>query len=141
MNKLLIWVSVLVVAVLGGKAIVDYLIRSTTEQAAITRVRGFLNGLTPGGDFQEAFNMWETGAGTAIQNMTQDQYNAEVARLKSWLAAHRVGEHIERYEVLGATVVAPPEGMQGAAVAVACKINGRPVTILAVKYERLDWVD
>ena len=81
MNKILVWVSVLLVVVFGGKALVDYMSRSANENAATTRVERFLRGMTAGGDFQDAFNMWETGAVGAIQNMTQDQYNAEVALL------------------------------------------------------------
>jgi hypothetical protein len=141
MNKLLIWVSVLLVVVFGGRALVNYMSRSANENAASNRVEAFLRGMSPGGDFQEAFNMWETGAVGAIQNMTQDQYNAEVSRLNAWLAARGLGQRIDRYEILGATMVAPPHGLERAAVAVSCTINGHPQAILAIKDERLAWVD
>jgi len=141
MNKLLVWLSVLLVVVFGGKALVDYMSRSANENAATTRVQAFLRGMSPGGDFQEAFNMWETGAAGAIQNMTQDEYNAEVGRLNAWLSGRGLGQRIERFEVLGATMVAPPDGLARAAVAVSCSINGRPATILAIKDERLAWLD
>jgi hypothetical protein len=141
MNKALLWLSVLLVVVFGGKALVDHMSRTANENSATTRVTAFLRGLTPGGDFQEAFNMWETGASGAIQNMTQDQYNAEVARLQAWLAARGLGQRIERFEVLGAAMVLPSEGIERAVVEVSCTINGRPATILAIKDEPLDWAD
>jgi hypothetical protein len=141
MNKWLIWLSVLLVVVFGGRALVQYMSRSANENTASHRVKAFLGGITSGGDFQEAFNMWETGAVGAIQRMTQDQYNAEVARLNDWLAERELGQRIGRYEILGATMVAPPEGATGAAVSVSCTVDGKRVTILAVKDRRLEWID
>ncbi len=141
MNKLLVWVSVLLVVVFGGRALVQHMSRSANENAATTRVEAFLRGMTSGGDFQEAFNMWERGSVGAIQDMTQDQYNAEVARLNAWLAKQGLGQRIGRFEVLGATIVVPPEGIEGAAVAVSCSIDGKSVEILAVKDHRLEWVE
>ncbi len=139
MSKLLVWLSVLLVVVFGGRELISYMSRTANENAATTRVEGFLRGMTSGGDFQEAFNMWETGAAGAIQNISQDEYNAEVARLNAWLGGRGLGPRLERYEVLGATLLAPSEGLDEAAVAVSCTINGRPATILAVKNERLAW--
>ena len=141
MNKILVWVSVLLVVVFGGKALVDHMSRTANENAATTRVERFLSGMKAGGDFQDAFNMWETGAVGAIQNMTQDQYNAEVALLNAWLARKGLGARIERYEVGAATMAKPSEGLDPAAVLVSCTINGRPATILSVKNERLAWAD
>jgi len=141
MNKILIWASVLLVVIFGGRALVQHMSRSANENTARNRVEAFLRGMTPGGDFQEAFNMWEAGDLGAIQRMTQEEYNAEVARLNAWLAQRGLGQRIERYEVLSATLVAPPEGLEAAAVEVSCTVNGRPATILAVKDQRLEWVE
>jgi hypothetical protein len=141
MNKLLTWVSVLLVVVFGGRALVQHMSRSANENAATTRVERFLRGMTQGGDFQDAFNMWEAGDVGAIQRMGQEEYNGEVARLNAWLGQRGLGQRIERYEVLGATMVAPPEGSEAVAVEVSCTINGRPATILAVKDQRLEWVE
>ena len=115
--------------------------RSANEEAATTRVAGFLRGMTAGGDFQNAFNMWERGAAGAIQDMTQDQYNVEVGRLNAWLAARDLGPRVGHFEVRGAAMIAPPQGVEGAAVAVSCTIDGRDLTILAVKGRQLDWLD
>jgi hypothetical protein len=141
MNKLLLWVSVVLVVFFGGKALVNYMSRSANERAAVTRVQGFLDGMKSGGDFQNAFNMWETGAAGAIQNMTQDQYNMEVASLQAWLDGRKVARPLGRYEVLGAAMVAPPQGVTGAAVAVSCSVDGQRLGILAVKGQRLEWSD
>jgi hypothetical protein len=141
MNKVLVWVSVLLLVVFGGKALVNHMSRTANENAATTRVQAFLDGMTSGGDFQAAFNMWETGAASAIGNMTQDQYNMEVASLHAWLASHKVGRPIERYEILGATLVAPPEGADAAEVLVSCSSDGQRLDIRAVKDQRLEWAD
>ena len=140
-KKWLIWLSVILVVVFGGRALVQYMSRSANENAADHRVKAFLRGMSTGGDFQEAFNMWETGGVNAIQGMTQDQYNAEVALLNEWMAEKELDERIERYEILGATMVAPPQGVWGATVTVSCTIDGKRLTIRAVKDKRLEWVD
>jgi hypothetical protein len=141
MNKILVWASVVLVVVFGGRALVQHMSRSANENTATNRVDAFLRGMAPGGDFQEAFNMWEAGDVGAIRRMSQEEYNAEVARLNAWLGERGLGPRIERYEVLGAEMVVPPEGLEGAAVEVSCTINGRGATILAVKDRRLEWVD
>lgn len=141
MNKILVWASVVLVVVFGGRALVEHMSRSANENAATTRVEAFLRGMAPGGDFQAAFNMWEAGDVGAIQRMSQEEYNAEVARLHAWLAERGLGQPIGRYEVLGAEMVESPEGLEGAAVEVSCTINGRAATLLAVKDRRLEWVD
>ncbi len=141
MNKLLVWLSVVLVVFFGGKALVNYMSRTANENAATTRVQAFLGGMQSGGDFQAAFNMWETGAAGAMQNMTQDQYNMEVATLNAWLDGRKVTRPIGRYEIVGASMVKPPEGVTGAAVVVSCSIDGRRLDILAVKDQRLEWSD
>ena len=140
-KKWLIWLSVILVVVVGGRALVTYMSRSANENAATQRVKGFLGGMTTGGDFQEAFNMWETGGVNAIQRMTQDQYNVEVALLNEWMAERELDERIGRYEILEATMVAPPQGVWGATVTVTCMIDGKRLTIKAVKDKRLEWAD
>ena len=141
MNRLLVWVSAILVVVFGGRALVNYMSRSANEEAASTRVAGFLRGMSAGGDFQNAFNMWERGAAGAIQDMTQDQYNVEVGRLNAWLAARDLGPRVGHFEVRGAAMIAPPQGVEGAAVAVSCTIDGKDLTILAIKDRQLDWLD
>ncbi len=141
MNKLLVWLSVVLVVFFGGRALVNYMSRTANENAATTRVQGFLEGMKSGGDFQHGFNMWETGANGAIQNMTQDQYNMEVAALNAWLDGRKVTRPIGRYEIVGASMVKPPEGVTGAAVIVSCSVDGQRLGILAVKDQRLDWSD
>jgi hypothetical protein len=141
MNKVLIWVSVVLVVVFGGKALVNYMSRSANENAARTRVQAFLDGMKSGGDFQNGFNMWETGAAGAIQNMTQDQYNMEVAALQAWLDGRKVARPVGGYEILEATLVRPPQGVTPAAVVVSCSIDGQRLGILAVKDQRLEWSD
>jgi hypothetical protein len=140
-KKVLIWLSVILVVIFGGRALVQYMSRSANENAATQRVKGFLGGMKTGGDFQEAFNMWETGAVGAIQRMTQDEYNAEVARLNEWMAERELDDRIGSYEILGATVVAPAQGVWGATVTVTCTIDGKRLTIKAVKDKRLEWTD
>jgi hypothetical protein len=73
--------------------------------------------------------------------MTQDQYNAEVARLNAWMASRGLGQKVQSFDIVGARMVAAPQGMDYAAVEVSCTINGKPATILAIKNERLDWAD
>jgi hypothetical protein len=140
MQKALIWLSVLLVVVFGGKQLVDYMSRSSHENAATTRVERFWKGIAPGGDYQDAFNMWETGETGAIQRMSQDEYNAEVSRLNAWLTAQKL-DRVTSYEVTAATLVAPPQGLEQAVVAVSCLVNGKALTILAVKHQRLAWQD
>jgi hypothetical protein len=141
MNKLLIWLSVLLVVVFGGRTLIQHMSRSANENAATTRVEAFLRGMTPGGDFQEAFQMWEAGAASAIKGMTDDEYNTEVARLHAWFGRRGLGQRVDSYEVLGAEMVTPPGGVEGAAVEVSCTVNGKSVRMLAVKGVPLDWVD
>jgi hypothetical protein len=141
MNKLLVWLSVLLVVVFGGRAVVNYMSRSANENAATIRVKGFLNGMKSGGDFQAAMNMWLRGDTAAIQDMTQDQYNAKVAELNAWLEEQELAGKVGRFEILGATVVAEAEALRGAVVDVSCTIDGKALKIRAVKDEQLAWAD
>jgi len=141
MSKVLVWVSVLLVVIFGGRALVQHMSRTSQETAATSRVKGFLAGMSAGGDFQNAFDMWMTGGTGAIGEMTQDQYNLEQGRLQAWVASRRLGNGVSSYEVRGATVIAPAEGAEFAVVDVACVINGQAATIRAVKNQRLEWVD
>jgi len=141
MNKILVWVSVLLVVIFGGRALVNHMSSSANENAATQRVKGFLSGMTTGGDFQNAFNMWMTGANGAIQNMSQEQYNVEVASLNAWMAKRGLGQRIQSFEMVSARMVVAPQGADPSAVEVSCTINGKPATILTIKNERLEWVD
>jgi hypothetical protein len=141
MQKLLIWLSVLGVVVVGGKYVIDHMSHSAHENTATLRVEAFLEGLTPGGDFQEAFNMWLVGDPGGMGNITQDQFNMYVADMGSWLAQRQLGQRIQTYEVHGATMVRPPEGIQASVVEVSCTIDGKPAVIRAVDGERLAWAD
>ena len=89
MQKLLIWLSILLVVVFGGKYLVDYMSHSAHENTATLRVQDFLDGMKPGGDFQAAFNMWYEGSPNAMGNITQDQYNMYVQEMQAWSAMVR----------------------------------------------------
>lgn len=140
MIRKLLWLSVVLVLIFGGKKLVDSMSRSANERTATTRVEGFLKGETAGGDFQHAINMWLSGSEGEIGRMTQDQYNAAVQELNAWLARRGLSR-IDTYEVASATMVQAPEGASAAIVDVSCTINGRPALIRAVQEQRLEWVD
>ena len=141
MKKILVWVSILLVLVFGGRAVVQHMSRSANERNATGRVKAFLAGLSEGGDFQAAMNMFETGTPSGIQNMTQDQYNMEVGRLHAWLASRKVAEPVKSFEVLGAEMVAAPEGADYAVVVVSCTIDGQRLSIRAVRDQALEWAE
>jgi hypothetical protein len=141
MQKLLIWLSVLAVVVIGGKYVVDYMSHTAHENAASTRVEAFLEGMKPGGDFQGAFNMWYVGSPDGMGNISQDQFNMYVGEMRQWMAQRRLGASVESYEIHGATMVRPPQGVEPSIVEVSCTINGKAVVIRAADGERLAWAD
>jgi dsRNA-specific ribonuclease len=115
--------------------------KSANERNATQRVEAFLGGLSAGGDFQAAMNMWEKGTPNGIQGMTQDQYNMEVARLQEWLKSKKVTQPIRNYEILGAEVVVAEEGADLAVVVVSCSIDGKSVGIRSVRNQPLEWAE
>lgn len=141
MKKLLIWLSVLAVVVIGGKRLADHMSHTAHERAATTRVQALLDALKPGGDFQAAFNMWYAGSPEGIGSVTQDQYNMYTAEMRAWLAQRGFGQSIEAYEIHGATMVRPPQGIEPSLVEVSCTIDGKAVVIRAVDGERLVWAE
>ena len=141
MSKVLVWVSVVLVGIWGGKQLVDYMSRTAHERAASERVSSFLQGMRAGGDYQAAFSMWKTGGTGALQETTQEEYNADVGRLQAWFSGRGLGRNVERFETLEARMVAAPEGLNPAVVEVSCTMNGRPFTIRVVPYEQLQWVE
>jgi hypothetical protein len=141
MKKLILWGSILVSVVLGGKALIEHMSRTANEHNATQRVEAFLAGLSQGGDFQAAFNMWVTGAESGIRNMSQDEYNMQVGRLQAWLRSQKLASPIRSYETLGAEMVTPPEGLDAAVVVVSCSIDGKRLGIRAVQGQPLEWAE
>jgi hypothetical protein len=141
MQKLLVWLSVILVVVFGGKYLIDYMSHTAHENAATTRVEAFLGGLQPGGDFEEAFNMWYVGSPDGMGNITQDQFNMYVGEMRRWMAQRRLGLPVKTFEIQGATMVQPPEGIEASVVEVSCAVDGTPVVIRVVDGERLAWAE
>jgi hypothetical protein len=141
MQKLLIWLSIILVVVVGGKYLLENMDRGAYQNAASTRVQAFLDGMKPGGDFEEAFNMWLLGGQSGMGTITQDQYNAYVAQINAWMAKRKLGNRIESYEITGTTLVRGRDGLEPAVVDVSCTIDGKPVVIHAVEREPLSWAD
>lgn len=141
MQKLLIWLSIVLVIVVGGKYLYENLDRGAYENSASTRVQGFLDGIKPGGDFEEGFNMWLMGGQSGIGNITQDQYNMYVNQMNAWLAQRKLGSRIQSYEITGTTLIRGRDGLEPAVVDVSCTIDGKPVVIHAVEGEPLSWAD
>ena len=139
MQKILVWIGILLVVVVGGKYVVDHMSTGAHENTATLRVEGFLDGMIPGGDFQEAFNMWLLGTPSGLGTIRQDQYNAYVGEIGTWMAERGLGNRIKTYEINGATLVKPAEGIEGSVVDVSCTIDGKAVVIRAVERERLTW--
>jgi hypothetical protein len=141
MQKLLIWLSVVLVVVIGGKYLLEHMDRGAYENAASTRVQAFLDGMKPGGDFEEAFNMWLLGGQTGMGTITQDQYNTYVQRINAWMAERKLGGRIQSYEIVGTTLIRGRDGLEPAVVDVSCTIDGKSVVIHAVEGEPLAWAD
>ena len=141
MQKLLIWLSILLVIGFGGKYAIDYMSHSAHENTATLRVQEFLDGMKPGGDFEAAFNMWYMGSPNAMGNITQDQYNMYVQELRAWLAQRKIGPGVQAYEIHGATMISPPEGLEPSVVEVSCTIDGKAVVIRAADGRRLGWAN
>ncbi len=141
MQKLLIWLSIILVVVFGGKYLLESMDRGAYENAASTRVQAFLDGMKPGGDFEEAFNMWLLGAQSGIGTITQDQYNAYVGEINAWMAKRGLGRGIKSYEIDGTALVRGRDGLEPAVVDVSCTIDGKSVVIHAVEGKPLSWAD
>ena len=141
MQKLLIWISIVLVLVVGGKYLLDDLDRGAYRNTAATRVQGFLDGIKPGGDLEDSFNMWLRGGQSGIGTITQDEYNMYAGQMTAWLAERDLGSRIESYEVTGTTLVRGRDGLEPAVVDVACTIDGKSVVIHAVEGEPLSWAD
>ena len=141
MKKALVWLSIIVVVVVGGKYFLEYMDVRAYEHSATTRVQTFLDGMKPGGDFQEAFNMWLMGGQTGIGTISQEQYNAYVNQIVAWMAERGLGRGIQSYEITDATLVRGREGLEPAVVDVSCTIDGVDAVIHAVEREPLTWAN
>jgi hypothetical protein len=141
MQKLLIWVSILLVIVVGGKYLFESMDRGAYENSASTRVQGFLDGIKSGGDFEEGFNMWLRGAQSGIGTISQDEYNMYVAQLNAMLKERKLPNRIQSHEITGTTLIRGRDGLEPAVVDVACTIDGKPLVIHAVEGEPLSWAD
>jgi hypothetical protein len=141
MQKLLIWVSIMLVVVVGGKFIYDSLDKGAYENSASTRVQGFLDGIKQGGDFEEGFNMWLRGSTTGMGSISQDEYNMYVGQLNAMLRERELPNRISSYEITGTTLIKGREGLEPAIVDVSCTIDGKPVVIHAVEGQPLSWAD
>lgn len=141
MQKLLIWLSILLVVGIGGKYVIDHMSTSAHENTATLRVQDFLEGMKPGADFEEAFNMWLMGSPNAMGNITQDQYNMYVQEMRAWLAQKKLPPGVQSFEIHGATLISPPDGLEPSVVDVSCTIDGTAVVIRAADGRRLTWGD
>jgi hypothetical protein len=141
MQKALVWIIILVGVVVGGKYLLEYMDVRAYENTATNRVQSFLDGMKPGGDFEQAFNMWLMGGQTGIGTISQDQYNAYVSQIVAWMAERGLGRGIQSYEMTGATLVRGRDGLEPAVVDVSCTIDGVDVVIHAVEREPLAWAN
>jgi len=141
MQKLLVWLSVILVVVIGGKYLLEHMDKGAYENAAATRVAAFLDGMKSGGDFEEAFNMWLMGGQSGIGTITQDQYNTYVQQINAWMAKRKLGSRIQSYEIVGTTLIRDRDGLEPAVVDVSCTIDGKSVVIHAVELEPLAWAE
>ena len=103
MQKLLVWLSIGLVVVIGGKYLWEQMDQGAYENSAATRVQAFLDGMKSGGDYEEAFNMWLMGGQSGLGTITQDQYNMYVAQINAWMAKRGLGNRINSYEIGGTT--------------------------------------
>jgi hypothetical protein len=85
--------------------------------------------------------MWYVGSPDGMGTITQDQFNMYVGEMRNWMAQRKLEQRVETYEIHGATMVRPPEGIEPSVVEVSCTIDGKSVVIRAVDGERLAWAD
>ena len=138
MKKALIGIGVLVALAVGAKLALDSMERGLDRDSASRRVEACLRGLSSGGDFEQGFNMWFSGAGTG--NVSQEIYNAYVDRMNAWLDERDIAYPID-YEITGTTLVKGREGLDAAIVEVQVTIDQTPMVILAEEGKPLSWVD
>jgi hypothetical protein len=141
MQKLLVWVSILLAVVVGGKFVYERLDKGAYEYTASTRVQGWLDGIKSDGDFQKGFNMWLRGGQSGIATITQDEFNMYVGQMNAMLKQRQLPSRIQSYEITGTTVIRGRDGLEPAVVDVSCTIDGTPVVIHAVEGEPLSWAD
>jgi hypothetical protein len=131
MRKLATWLSVILVAAFGGKALIDHMSRSANVQAAVERVEKMLGGFKAGGNLEEAFIMWRTGDPSAMRDITQDQYNAQVIEMQAWLQKGGLRVRVESLSDCHGELVKPSEALEPAVVDVSCVVNGLSMRLRA----------
>ncbi len=141
MQKLAIWLSVILVAVFGGKALINHMSRSANVNAAVGRVEAMLGGLKSGGNIEVAFNMWRTGDPSAMRDITQDQYNALVIEMQAWLQKGGLRARVETLSDCHGELVKPAEALEPAVVDVSCMVNGRSLRLRAADGKAMEWAD
>jgi hypothetical protein len=137
----LIWLSVILVAVVGGRALVGYMQRSAVEHNAKERIRYMLDGIKPHGDFGRTLDMWATGETGTYNRLSRDEADLLVARFTAWSREKGIKDQIGDYTIDDATFEQEGEGIRSSSARVFCVIDGRRAIFRVAQGEQVEWAE
>jgi hypothetical protein len=139
MQKALIWISLIVVVVVGGKIALEKMFVAGENNAATERVRRIFDGMKAGGNKDQAIAMYELGA-FAIPGGGEGFRRAADA-FDRWWKEKDLPWTIASYELSAAEIKDPATALAGAVVIVSGTVEGKPFRLRAQRDQRLLWLN
>jgi hypothetical protein len=137
----LIWLSVVLVLVVGGKYGVQHMQESAVTYEARTRVQEMLDGFKEGGDRTNAIDMWSTGVRDSTKLLGTEEASNVMRGMARWLADKGLRNTITSYTIDDVVFEKEREGYQTSIARVYCTIDGRSVDMLVARTVPIAWAN
>jgi hypothetical protein len=137
MQKALTWISIIALALVGGRALLEKTFSGAELHSAQERVRGVLDGLKSGGDRQKSLGLWYRG--TLSPPTGFEELGRAADAFERWCRERRIGTSISGYEVGEAVMMSEGTPQVAAVVQVSGSIDGQPFKMRVQKDVPIAW--
>jgi hypothetical protein len=138
MDKRLIWIGVIVLAVGGAWFGLSSMFTAGETNSAKERVRRVFDGTKPGGDLQRSIFLFWNGSLNAPAG-GQEEFARAADSFEAWRAQKEI-KQVSSYTIKDATIVEEAKGLKAAVVVVSGTVDGADFKMRVVQGQPLAWL-
>lgn len=138
MDKRLIWIGVIVLAVGGAWFGLSSMFTAGETNSAKERVRRVFDGTKRGGDLQRSIFLYWNGSLNAPAG-GQEEFGRAADAFEAWRAEKEI-KQVASYTIKDATIVEEAKGLKAAVVVVSGTVDGSDFKIRVSQGQPLTWL-
>jgi hypothetical protein len=138
MNKALMWLTIVIVVLVGGKMGLTRMFRAGEEHRAHERVDRILAGLKPGGDVSRAICMWAEG--TVCAGWGQEAFNRAADAFEAWSGTKKL-KSVAEFEITEVTLESEGALIGEGVALVTASVNGQELSMRVAQGKPVEWAD